>query len=308
MIEHDFLTQIFASTDDAPRLVYADWLEEQGKLERAQLIRAQCELAGLPAWHPRAVLAAWEVEALVAQHGDRWRAELPALDGIEWTEFERGFVSTVRIRDTRALFKHAAAIAAVAPVSRVELPALAETVPYEPVAWLRTVRLTNQGEYGFHPERSILTAAPAPEIANLGHYEDVAWANRVRTAPRGLDSRQPHRQRCSPRFVQPSRWLAAGSSPRSRSSSTTTAILRRPDVGAEGARRIAGAGSRPRGPEPDASASRPHDRAVAARCPRAPARAGDARSMIRAASRRRAAHRSCGSGSATTSSATPGPA
>jgi uncharacterized protein (TIGR02996 family) len=31
--------------DDTPRLVYADWLDEQGEADRAELIRVQCELA-----------------------------------------------------------------------------------------------------------------------------------------------------------------------------------------------------------------------------------------------------------------------
>jgi uncharacterized protein (TIGR02996 family) len=35
--------------DDAPRLVYADWLDEHGRPERAEFIRVQCELARLPA-------------------------------------------------------------------------------------------------------------------------------------------------------------------------------------------------------------------------------------------------------------------
>lgn len=35
--------------DDTPRLVYADWQEEHGDAAHAELIRAQCELARLPA-------------------------------------------------------------------------------------------------------------------------------------------------------------------------------------------------------------------------------------------------------------------
>jgi uncharacterized protein (TIGR02996 family) len=31
--------------DDGPRLVYADWLDEQGQADRAEFIRVQCELA-----------------------------------------------------------------------------------------------------------------------------------------------------------------------------------------------------------------------------------------------------------------------
>lgn len=34
--------------DDAPRLIYADWLEEDGQPERAEFIRVQCELARCP--------------------------------------------------------------------------------------------------------------------------------------------------------------------------------------------------------------------------------------------------------------------
>lgn len=43
-----FLRAIFdAPEDDTPRLVYADFLQEQGQEERAEFIRAQCEL---PQW------------------------------------------------------------------------------------------------------------------------------------------------------------------------------------------------------------------------------------------------------------------
>ena len=49
LLQHEaFLRAIFAAPDDdTPRLVYADFLEENGKPERAALIRAQCELAKL---------------------------------------------------------------------------------------------------------------------------------------------------------------------------------------------------------------------------------------------------------------------
>lgn len=39
--------------DDAPRLIYADWLEDHGDASRAEFIRVQCELARLP---PHALL------------------------------------------------------------------------------------------------------------------------------------------------------------------------------------------------------------------------------------------------------------
>lgn len=37
--------------DDTPRLVYADWLQENGQEERAEFIRLQCELSRLEARH-----------------------------------------------------------------------------------------------------------------------------------------------------------------------------------------------------------------------------------------------------------------
>lgn len=47
--EQAFLADILANPDDdTPRLIYADWLEEDGPNHRAELIRVQCELAKLP--------------------------------------------------------------------------------------------------------------------------------------------------------------------------------------------------------------------------------------------------------------------
>ncbi len=57
MKDEDFLHAIVEDIDnDAPRLVYADWLEEQGdelQIERANFIRDQIELAKLDAADPR---------------------------------------------------------------------------------------------------------------------------------------------------------------------------------------------------------------------------------------------------------------
>ena len=45
MTNADFLQAILADPDDdTPRLIYADWLEEQGD-PRGEFIRVQCELA-----------------------------------------------------------------------------------------------------------------------------------------------------------------------------------------------------------------------------------------------------------------------
>lgn len=47
--EQPFLDAIIAEpADDRPRLVFADWLEEQGQSDRAEFIRVQCEIAAEP--------------------------------------------------------------------------------------------------------------------------------------------------------------------------------------------------------------------------------------------------------------------
>ena len=50
-LEAAFLRAVLADpADDAPRLIYADWLDEQGD-PRGEFVRVQCRLAQLPAGH-----------------------------------------------------------------------------------------------------------------------------------------------------------------------------------------------------------------------------------------------------------------
>jgi uncharacterized protein (TIGR02996 family) len=90
-LETAFLNAIAeAPDDDAPRLVYADWLDDNGQPARARLIREQCEQA-------RAGLApaAADSQAVAA-----WEAVLPPLPGEERLQrgwiFRRGIPEGVR--------------------------------------------------------------------------------------------------------------------------------------------------------------------------------------------------------------------
>jgi uncharacterized protein (TIGR02996 family) len=153
--------------DDTVRLICADWLEEHGDADRAQFIRAQCELARLPTWDRRRQELTWLAEGLQARHGGRWRSELPALEGIGWAKFERGFVSTVWSSELAALYRHGAAIAAAAPVHRVELPPRAEMHnprPQGSLPWLRALRFT--GHWGHPATRSLLRGVSELEIVD----------------------------------------------------------------------------------------------------------------------------------------------
>src|SRR5262249_1949107 len=63
--------------EDAPRLVYADWLEEHDQGERAQLIRVQIELARLGEEDPRRDELEWRAWELLVTRGAAWREALP---------------------------------------------------------------------------------------------------------------------------------------------------------------------------------------------------------------------------------------
>jgi uncharacterized protein (TIGR02996 family) len=75
--------------DDAPRLVYADWLEEHGQPERAEFIRGQIELARLPVDDDRRVALERREKQLRDQYRKQWLRPLSRL--ARWAFFHRGF-------------------------------------------------------------------------------------------------------------------------------------------------------------------------------------------------------------------------
>ncbi len=93
--------------DDTPRLVYADWLEDQDDQHRAEFIRLQCRLARLDPDDLERQDLQERVWAMEREHSARWAAELPALPGIEWAICRRGFVEIIRARNYKALVEAA---------------------------------------------------------------------------------------------------------------------------------------------------------------------------------------------------------
>ncbi len=182
------LDAIRASDDDQARFVYADWLEEQGDVARANLIRLQCRLAATAPWDRAAVEARWEVDHLLAVHGGTWRAELPQLDGVTWTDFTRGFVGSANVANVATLYRSAQEIAAASPVTRVVIDELDEReipVPEGGIPWLRTLRMTPSLEVEFiHPTRSLLSEVRELEIGELVDNQPIGWlALRSHDAP-----------------------------------------------------------------------------------------------------------------------------
>jgi uncharacterized protein (TIGR02996 family) len=89
--------------EDTPRLAYADWLQEHGQEERAELIRTQVELARGTV----GTLSAAErnerdarVRELLRRHSKQWRKPLlrtTRTATVNWGPFERGMVDSAAV-------------------------------------------------------------------------------------------------------------------------------------------------------------------------------------------------------------------
>jgi uncharacterized protein (TIGR02996 family) len=157
--------------DDAPRLIYADWLDDQGGTDnpRAEFIRLQCRRSRLPSDHPeQQTLAARESE-LLDRHERAWRAELPHLEDITWEDFERGFIEAVFAAEAEAFLYQAPAIFAAAPIRRVQVGRIdlpdAGLLAGSP--WLARLTELNLGNStGLCPE-GLRALTSSPHLANL---------------------------------------------------------------------------------------------------------------------------------------------
>jgi uncharacterized protein (TIGR02996 family) len=111
--------------DDAVRLIYADWLDENGDPERAEFIRVQCELPRLGKNHPRRAGLVLREQELLQAHLDEWWQELPpwaredSLGGPE-ESFSRGFVAEVLV-EAEAFLRGAEDLYRVAPVDSLTI-------------------------------------------------------------------------------------------------------------------------------------------------------------------------------------------
>jgi uncharacterized protein (TIGR02996 family) len=126
MTDHDALLRAIAAhpEEDTPRLMYADWLEESGRPDRAEFVRVQVEMSRFGANDP--ARRPWVVRNLqfLRDHVPRWKAELPQLPGVEWGDFNRGLVEEVQAQTEAAVVRHAAVVFAEPAVHVLRLTRL----------------------------------------------------------------------------------------------------------------------------------------------------------------------------------------
>lgn len=114
--------------EDTPRLVYADWLDENDRPLRAEFIRLQCRIKRLEADHAgapgrSAALSAqvhlWKrQEELIAHHRDALLGPLANVLDHSQLGFDRGFLPHLRL-EARLFLAHAPRVAALSPPTEI---------------------------------------------------------------------------------------------------------------------------------------------------------------------------------------------
>ena len=182
MTDHDpFLHAIVSQPDaDAPRLIYADWLEEQGHAERAEFIRVQCELAAMKA----SDVATWDLIRLQElEEREEELLELPAALGenpirevARHCRYQRGFIEEATFSQGMFLFQAERALRWV-PLRRLTLTHLEE--PHLPIlaktpALARLQGLTLRHEAN---EQQVLDLQELMASPHLGALESLTLAH-----------------------------------------------------------------------------------------------------------------------------------
>jgi uncharacterized protein (TIGR02996 family) len=162
-----FLEDIIAHPDDdAPRLIFADWLDEQGSSARAEFIRSQIERIRLPDWDARQVWLWLREQELLAQHGRKWKEDLPSIKGMNWDGFRRGFVATAIFTSFAELRANAAACWAATPLEAITVrwPRRKEKVEtLGPIAGLRHLSINMR----VLEQREVVRLAASPLLSTL---------------------------------------------------------------------------------------------------------------------------------------------
>lgn len=149
MTESDELKReiIAAPEDDLPRLIYADWLEENGQAARAEFIRSQIESTRAEPFSPQARAAETKADRLREVHDRLWTRQLLGFC-IGMPQFRRGFIEHITVD----------------PVSLVTF--VDKIMQAEPIQSLRLFRSANVQEW-----LSLVPALELPQLQRLRQLE-----------------------------------------------------------------------------------------------------------------------------------------
>lgn len=143
--EHPFVQEVRANpSDDFPRLIFADYLEEAGD-PRGELIRVQVALANLPPGEPDRRELELREDELLHEFAEQWLEPLRALgaEGLSERCFRRGLIERVKIK-AGIWLRHGVELCRLAPAlhclewrgTAADLPALLASEPPEQITSL----------------------------------------------------------------------------------------------------------------------------------------------------------------------------
>jgi uncharacterized protein (TIGR02996 family) len=131
--------------DDTPRLIYADWCDENGQPHRASFIRAQIESARAEPYSTAARLAKSRGDRFLNLHKKEWTRHLNG-NFVEEPRFQRGFISHVRVE----------------PLSIASITALFDVEPLQSFRFVRA----RDGE-----RRTFLSLFEMPQLSQIHELE-----------------------------------------------------------------------------------------------------------------------------------------
>jgi uncharacterized protein (TIGR02996 family) len=176
--------------DDTPRLVFADWLDENGEPERAEFIRVQIELTSNSHPDENRILRARESE-LLEKHAGAWTDPLAGY-WLDWSgkpySFSRGFVEHLELEAT-TFTARGEELFRLTPLRSVHFP---DEEWYEELAAcplllrLRRLDLTASGlTTGF---RGIHDFLASPNLANIEHLVLQGMDDNAHLDPTGVET------------------------------------------------------------------------------------------------------------------------
>jgi uncharacterized protein (TIGR02996 family) len=215
LCDHDALLAAICANpeEDTPRLMFADWLDENGDPERAEFIRLQCELAafeednsgsfamyaflreryrtGLDAsdWTRidagvhRIIALERRAADLLRRHGEAWLPKLPKKCNVQWEGFHRGFAHHVTLsRSSKTMARHL--LATVPPVtlttaSRFQKTSVRRLGELGLLGWLRGLDVRDDctdglREIGKWPEAATIRTLKVRWVSSLDVVEALA--------------------------------------------------------------------------------------------------------------------------------------
>jgi uncharacterized protein (TIGR02996 family) len=165
--------------DDTPRLVFADWLDEQGdpaSEARAEFIRAQVERAGLEPWADRALELRFRERQLLREHRDGWLDRLPKWVNRAAVGFRRGMPN--RFNTTaREYLRNAGGVAKNTPLQSMWFSGLDADVAVKMAALpgLARMRSLRLGGGSWASWEALLASPHLTGLRALGLGDDADW-------------------------------------------------------------------------------------------------------------------------------------